>query len=328
MQNNRYKLARTIADIRNGFCMLIVKNASKTFYFTKNTIHPDVLTNLPNYEIVTTKELYNFNNKSENSAFNVVLKNDMSFSCNANDSDNMAIQIAKIAEIQPVLLKITDQNYTPEVPFETINYDDINFAINHFQYELTFLAKAKIQLSIAQNCEIYAFGSKFGGHQHYAILVNNPLLEQTPLVRVHSSCYTGDLISSLRCDCGDQLKNSIIEMNKTSGILLYIMQEGRGIGLANKIKAYELQQSCGLDTVESNLALGFEGEERSFIPAAEMLKFFKKTEIKLMTNNPKKGEDLLTNGIMVKELTPTYFKPHKENQVYLQIKKEKMGHIL
>jgi GTP cyclohydrolase II len=117
-------------------------------------------------------------------------------------------------------------------------------------------------------------------------------------------------------------------MNKTSGILLYIMQEGRGIGLANKIQAYELQQSCGLDTVESNLALGFEGEERSFIPAAEMLKFFKKTEINLMTNNPKKGEDLLTNGIIVKELTPTYFKPHKENQAYLQIKKEKMGHIL
>jgi GTP cyclohydrolase II len=328
MQNNRYKLARTIADIRNGFCMLIVKNASKTFYFAKNTIHPDVLTTIPNCEIVTTKELYNFINKNENSNFNVVLKNDMSFSCNANDSDNMAIQITKIAEIQPVLFKITDPNYTPEVPFETINYDDIDFAIKNFQYELTFLAKAKIHLSIAQNCEIYAFGSKHGGHQHYAILVNSPLLEQTPLVRVHSSCYTGDLISSLRCDCGDQLKNAIIEMNKTSGILLYIMQEGRGIGLANKIKAYEFQQECGLDTVESNLALGFEDEERSFVPAAEILKFLKKTEINLMTNNPKKAEDLTQNGITVKSLKPTYFNPHKENEEYLQVKKAKMGHIL
>jgi GTP cyclohydrolase II len=213
------------------------------------------------------------------------------------------------------------------VPYETINTDEIDFDIKEFQYEINFISKADIQLANAPHCAIYAFSSKYGGYEHYAILVNNPLAENVPLVRIHSSCYTGDLISSLRCDCGDQLKNSITEMNKTSGILLYIMQEGRGIGLANKIKAYGLQQECGLDTVDSNLALGFEGEERSFTPAAKILEYFGKNEINLMTNNPKKAGDLLLYGIKIAKITPTYFKPHKENQEYLQIKKEKMGHL-
>lgn len=346
MQNNRYKVARIIADIRNGFCISIVKNARKTFYFSKSTIHPDVLNTLPDFEIVTTGEWYNFNiageslmalehlsghkvqTQSRGSAVNhhVVLGVDMSFLREADDSDIMAIRIAKTAELEPVLIRISDQNYTPEVPFETIDFERIDFDIRHFQYEINFLAKADIQLAVAPNCQIYAFGSRFGGHEHYAILVNDPLSEKHPLVRVHSSCYTGDLISSLRCDCGDQLKNSLAEMNKTSGILLYIMQEGRGIGLANKIKAYELQQKCGLDTVDSNIAIGFEGEERSFIPAAKILEYFGKREIRLMTNNPKKAGDLLSSGIKIVETVPTYFKPHNHNQAYLKVKKERMGH--
>lgn len=348
MQSNCYKIARTIADIRNGFCMSIVKNARKTFYFAKNTIHPNIFDILPKFEIITTKEWYNFNiagesllaleylsghriqkprDKVSSVDKHVVLGTDMSFLRETDDVDMMAIQIAKTAELEPILIRISHQDYVPEVPFEIIDFSAIDFDIKHFQYEINFLAKADIQLSIAQNCQVYAFGSRFGGHEHYAILVNNPLSEKYPLVRVHSSCYTGDLLSSLRCDCGDQLKNSIAEMNKTSGILLYIMQEGRGIGLANKIKAYELQQKCGLDTVDSNIAIGFEGEERSFMPAAKMLQYFEKLEIRLMTNNPKKSSDLLSSGIKIIETVPTYFKPHNHNQDYLKVKKERMGHI-
>lgn len=325
MQNNRYKLARIIADLRNGFCMSIVKNARKTLYFAKDTIHIEVLKALPKHEILTTKEWFSFNKKEERLQ-NVILNENLDFLQNASDCDDLAIKIVKIAELMPMLIKIDGENFQPEVPFENIDFNEINFEVRDFQCEISLISKAQIQLSVAQNCEIYIFGSKYGGHQHYAILVNNPIVEKVPLVRVHSSCYTGDLISSLRCDCGDQLKNAIAEMNKSSGILLYIMQEGRGIGLANKIKAYELQQSCELDTVESNTAIGFEDDERSFVPAAKILEYFGKNEINLLTNNPKKAEDLSSLGIKILKTTPTCFNPHKENEEYLKVKQEKMGH--
>ena len=321
--NKRYKISRVISDLRNGFCVCLVKNASKTLFFCKNTIHPEILENLKNYTIVTTKEYFNYN-YNQNVTDNVVLSKNYSFQYNANVTDNLAIQLAKVAELEPILIRI--EGIEPLTPFEEINVDDIDYDIRNFQYEVSFLAKSKIQLAKAQNAEIYAFGSKFGGHEHYAILINNPLEKEYPLVRIHSSCYTGDLLTSLRCDCRDQLQESISFMNKTSGILLYIMQEGRGIGLANKIKAYSLQQEQGLDTVESNLALGFEDDERSFVPAFKILEFFQKTSIRLITNNPKKVGDLSSFNINVVETVPTYLNPHEYNQEYLQVKKDKMGH--
>ncbi len=337
LSNKRYIISRVISDLRNGFCVCLVKNARKTFFFCKNTIHPEILKTIHDCKVVATKEYFNHHYRgdaagvqSENVVLSQVVSDSgerwFSFEKNTNDVENFAIQLAKTAELQPIL--ISTETVIEGIPFETINVNDIDFNIQTFQYEIAFIAKANIQLAHAPKAEIYAFGSKFGGHEHYAILVNNPLEEENPLVRIHSSCYTGDLLSSLRCDCRDQLQEAIAFMNNSSGILLYVMQEGRGIGLANKIKAYNFQQAQGLDTVESNFAVGFEDEERSFLPASKMLEFFGKSAVRLITNNPKKSKDLENLGIKVLETVPTYFNPNEFNAEYLKVKKEKMGHTI
>lgn len=325
-QNNfmRFKTARMISDLRNGFCVCLVENARKTFFFCRNTIHPKTLLTIQNYDVITTKEYYNHHHNDKVQS-NVVLNSHLEFQRNTTPHEDIAIQIIKTAELQPIIISTETES---QVPFETVNINDIDFDIKNFRYEINMMAKSKIQLHNAPSSEIYAFSSKFGGHEHYAILINNPLKEENPLVRIHSSCYTGDLLASLRCDCRDQLQESIAQMNKTSGILLYIMQEGRGIGLANKILAYNFQQEQNLDTVESNFAVGFEDDERSFLPAFKILEYLGKNSIRLLTNNPKKANDLTQLGIKVIETVPTYFKPHQHNQEYLQVKKEKMGHAI
>ena len=325
-QNNfmRFKTARIISDLRNGFCVCLVENARKTFFFCRNTIHPETLATLQHYNIITTKEWYN-HHYNANAKSNVVLNADFTFQRNTTPLEDIALQITKTAELQPIIISTETE---PQVPFETVDINDLSFDIKSFRYEITLMAKSKIQLHNAPNSEIYAFSSKFGGHEHYAILINDPLKEASPLVRIHSSCYTGDLLASLRCDCRDQLQESIALMNKTSGILLYIMQEGRGIGLANKILAYNYQQEQNLDTVESNFAVGFKDDERSFLPAFTILQHLGKKSIRLVTNNPKKANDLTQFGIDVTETVPTYFSPHEHNQEYLQVKKDKMGHVI
>lgn len=317
-------MARIIADLRNGFCFRLIKNSRKILFFCKNTIHSEILKEFSQYNIICTKDYYNHHYK-KNETQNIILDSNSNFHSYTEDFHNIAIEICKTAELQPMLICIeTDED--PSCPFEEIKLDDISIDIKNFRYELNHLATADLQLKNAENSQIMAFGCKFGGHEHYAILVNNPLKEEVPLVRIHSSCYTGDLLASLRCDCRDQLQESIKIMNETSGILLYIMQEGRGIGLTNKILAYNLQQKENLDTVESNFAVGFEDDERSFIPAAKILEYLQKTNINLLTNNPKKAEDLSSIGIKINDIVPTTFSPHQYNEEYLKVKAEKMGH--
>lgn len=146
-------------------------------------------------------------------------------------------------------------------------------------------------------------------------------------VRLHSKCQTGDALNSKRCDCRKQLEASLKYISKKSGILIYLDQEGRGIGLANKIKAYSLQDQ-GLDTVEANLALGFCEDMRDFEVAAKILKYFGISKIHLLTNNPFKIQDLTNHGIEVISRKPISIKPNKFNKKYLQTKKEKMNHLI
>lgn len=145
-------------------------------------------------------------------------------------------------------------------------------------------------------------------------------------VRIHSRCLTGDTLGSLRCDCRDQLEKSlgIIQKNKC-GILIYLDQEGRGIGLSNKIKAYALQDS-GLDTVEANIKLGFKEDMRNYKPAAEILTFFGIKEISLITNNPTKIAAIQDFGIIIRKRIPIVTRTNKFNKSYIKTKKEKMGH--
>jgi GTP cyclohydrolase II len=148
------------------------------------------------------------------------------------------------------------------------------------------------------------------------------------LTRLHSECFTGDLLGSLKCDCGEQLRGAVAAIAKGGGgILLYLAQEGRGIGLINKLRAYRLQDQ-GYDTIEANERLGFEADERVYAVAARMLGLLGFKAVRLMTNNPDKVEGLVRAGIDVVERVPHAFPSNRHNEAYLRTKAEKAGHFL
>jgi len=160
-------------------------------------------------------------------------------------------------------------------------------------------------------------------------LMQGPLDGNTiPLVRLHSECLTGDVLGSLRCDCGEQLDEALaLIASADSGVLLYLHQEGRGIGLANKIRAYALQDQ-GLDTVDANLALGLPVDRREYASAAEILRHLGLRQVRLLTNNPLKSAALERHGIQVVERVPLAVRPNSVNQRYLRTKADRMGHLL
>ena len=161
-----------------------------------------------------------------------------------------------------------------------------------------------------------------------AILIGTPDPAMPVLTRVHSECFTGDLLGSLRCDCGDQLRGAIAEIEAAgAGVLLYLAQEGRGIGLINKLRAYELQDR-GYDTIDANEQLGFDADERVYQPAAKMLRELGFTTIRLLTNNPDKVDALKRTGIKVAERVAHSFPANKHNEFYLRTKAAKAGHTL
>src|SRR5919109_4118096 len=175
---------------------------------------------------------------------------------------------------------------------------------------------------------IVAFYNNRDGKEHAAIVRGDVTHAENVPVRVHSECLTGDAIGSLRCDCRDQLETALKEIGQMEkGILLYMRQEGRGIGLVNKIRAYGLQDH-GYDTVDANLALGFRDDEREYSVAAHMLDLLKVKSIQLMTNNPRKINDLIQHGIHVSGRIPLIIPPNPYNAFYLHTKAEKSGHLL
>ena len=152
--------------------------------------------------------------------------------------------------------------------------------------------------------------------------------ERIPLVRVHSECMTGDIFSSMRCDCGDQLEASMKEIQKYGyGAIVYARQEGRGIGLAHKLHAYELQEN-GLDTVEANKELGFNADERDYCICAQILRDINMEKVNLLTNNPAKVTGLEFYGIYVNDRVPLIIEPTSQNEFYMQTKRKKMGHVI
>ena len=173
---------------------------------------------------------------------------------------------------------------------------------------------------------LVAFKEKTAGAEHLALVKGSWNKDEAVLTRVHSSCFTGDILGSFRCDCGEQLHKAMAMVEQEGkGIILYMNQEGRGIGLINKLKAYKLQEE-GMDTVEANLHLGFGMDERDYGVGAQMLRYLGATNLKLMSNNPRKRAGLKGYGLDIVEIVPIEMNPNSHNLKYLETKRDKLGH--
>lgn len=192
---------------------------------------------------------------------------------------------------------------------------------------LSIVAEAPVPLADAADARLVAFRAPEGGVEHMAVVVGDPAARPAPLVRLHSECFTGDLLGSLRCDCGDQLRGAIRRISaEGAGVVLYLAQEGRGIGLANKLRAYTLQDR-GLDTMDANKALGWGADERDFLVAATMLRRLGLERVRLLTNNPDKIAALGAHGIEVVERVAIVVPPNGIDDAYLATKRRRFGHL-
>lgn len=253
------------------------------------------------------------------------------FSC-----ETAAVQMAKMARLLPsaMVAEIADPMaddlgaWAVRQDLFTVDAGDV------FQYDkttartLTAVSEAHVPLENADNTRVIAFRPIDGGLEHLAIVIGSPAPEEPVLVRLHSECFTGDLLGSLKCDCGDQLRGAISEISEAgSGVLLYLAQEGRGIGLVNKLRAYELQDR-GFDTLDANEQLGFDADERVYLPAAQMLREMGYSRINLLTNNPEKVAALSACGVEVADRVAHAFPSNKHNEMYLDTKVRRSGHLI
>jgi GTP cyclohydrolase II len=236
------------------------------------------------------------------------------------DAASAALALARLAGLLPAFFVLDQaETMTTVDAGEVAAYDRAD--------RLAIVARARLPVAGAEQSEIVAFRSPEDAGEHVALLIGAPD-GRPPLVRLHSECLTGDVLGSLKCDCGPQL-HAAIDAIETSGwgILLYVRQEGRGIGLINKLRAYALQDQ-GYDTVESNLRLGFAIDARDFGVAASMLKLLGQDEIRLLTNNPAKVAGLEAHGVRVAERVPHALPPNPHNAHYLEVKRDRTGHLL
>jgi GTP cyclohydrolase II len=193
---------------------------------------------------------------------------------------------------------------------------------------LAEVVAARVPLAASAAGRVHVFRPDDGGDEHYAIEIGRPDRSQPVLARVHSACFTGDVLGSLKCDCGPQLRAALAQMGaEGAGMLLYLNQEGRGIGLANKLRAYSLQDQ-GFDTVEANHRLGFEDDERDFRIGADILRKLGFSAVRLLTNNPRKLAMMQACGLQVTERVPLHVGQTTENRGYLATKAAKSGHLL
>jgi GTP cyclohydrolase II len=237
-----------------------------------------------------------------------------------------SVELAKLAGLLPSTIVVSGSSNAP--PAVRVALDAIAAYIVRSASDLKVVTTARVPLAGAENTRIAAFRPSDGGPEHLAILIGDPRPPGPVLVRVHSECFTGDLLASLKCDCGDQLRGAIDAIAKSgAGILLYLSQEGRGIGLMNKLRAYRLQEQ-GFDTMEANQRLGFADDERQYLSAAVMLKVLGFESVRLLTNNPEKAAALERYGVKVAERVAHSFPSNPHNAHYLQTKRDKGGHQL
>lgn len=248
-------------------------------------------------------------------------------------AEDAAIRLAKLARLLPAVVSVpVDPKQIADIAARDnlllLGSDCINGYEDAAAGTLRQVSSARVPLENAENAQVIAFRPADGGQEHLAIMIDDPDPAHPVLVRLHSECFTGDLIGSLRCDCGPQLRGAIAEISKSGkgGVVLYLRQEGRGIGLVNKLRAYALQDR-GFDTLDANEELGFDADERVYRPAAEMLRQLGVKSVRLLTNNPEKLTGLETWGISVSERVPHKFPSNGHNAFYLQTKKDRAGHL-
>jgi len=246
----------------------------------------------------------------------------------------VAIALAKLARLLPALVAApAAEPAAARLDLLSVSAEQVMSYPDTAARTLVRVAEARVPLEDAPEARIVAFRAADGGIEHLAILVGQPeaaLAEgRVPLARIHSECFTGDLLGSLRCDCGPQLRGAIKRMaeDPAGGVLLYLAQEGRGIGLVNKLRAYTLQDQ-GLDTLDANRALGYGADERNFWVAGEMLRAVGIGRVRLLTNNPDKLAGLAACGVEVEGREAHQFAANGVNDEYLATKAKRFGHLL
>ncbi|MCX7558012.1 GTP cyclohydrolase II [Sulfitobacter sp. F26204] len=241
-----------------------------------------------------------------------------------------ALQLTKTARLLPAVVVLELADGTGFADAHLLTRLDLATATESMtnRSQLHPVVQARLPMEVSEAGRLHIFRPEDGGEEHYAIEIGRPERSKPVLTRLHSACFTGDLMGSLKCDCGPQLRSALAQMGAEGhGILLYLNQEGRGIGLANKMRAYSLQDQ-GFDTVEANHRLGFEDDERDFRIGSDILKSMGFTAVRLLTNNPRKEEMMQASGIDVAERVPLRVGENSHNSAYLATKAAKSGHLL
>ena len=248
------------------------------------------------------------------------------------------VDLARLAGLEPagVLVEIMNEDGTmarlPELLEISKKWDIKIISIKdliEYRLQQDSLIEELVRVNMPTkfgNFSLAAFKEKLSGAEHLALIKGDWQKDEPILTRVHSSCFTGDILGSFRCDCGEQLHKAMeMVQEEGKGVILYMNQEGRGIGLINKLKAYKLQEQ-GMDTVEANLHLGFGMDERDYGVGAQILRQLNVTKLKLMSNNPRKRAGLAGYGLEIIEIVPIEIQPNPHNEKYLQTKRDKLGH--
>jgi GTP cyclohydrolase II len=244
------------------------------------------------------------------------------------DLHRAAIALTKAARLMPAAIVLTIPDPVAFAQAHNLTLVPADAAIDDALSPLDPIISARLPLTVSEAGRLHIFRPDDGAEEHYAVEIGKPDRSKPVLSRLHSACFTGDLLGSLKCDCGPQLRGALAQMGaEGAGVLLYLNQEGRGIGLANKMRAYSLQDQ-GFDTVEANHRLGFEDDERDFRIGAEILKRMGFSETRLLTNNPAKVARMESCGIAVVERVPLKVGENEHNHAYLATKATKSGHLL